>query len=180
MTKHHRGSTQARHGTARPEILTRLYVRVVVSILAVTVGLLATTSACRADEPDAESKTESSIEPGLIELDEGIPTPPKIKPKYVKRGEVIQINSMSNTVWVVIPSPYFSRVSGGSDWAIGEEMIAFKIDHGFARVKLADDFPPSDEEQSIYYSILFFDGQTFAYQEGESPPRMIIPPSLPR
>jgi hypothetical protein len=116
------------------------------------------------------------VEDTEIDLEEGIASPPKIKAKYVKRGAEVQINARSNTVWVVIPSRYFSRVDGGSDWAIGEEMIAFKIDHGTARVKLSKDFPPSDEDQSVYFSILFFDGTNYAYQEGESPPRMIIPP----
>jgi len=111
-----------------------------------------------------------------INLEEGIASPPKIKAKYVKRGGEVQINAGSNTVWVVIPSGSFSRVDGGSDWAIGREMIAFKIDDGFARVKLSEGFPPSDEEESVYFSILSFDGENYSYQHGESPPRMIIPP----
>jgi hypothetical protein len=111
-----------------------------------------------------------------INLEEGAFSPPKIKAKLVKRGAEVQINCFSNTVWVVIPSGYFSQVEGGTDWAVGKEMIAFKIDRGFARLKLAASFPESNEEQSVYYSILFFDGRTYSYQEGDSPPRMIIPP----
>ncbi len=111
-----------------------------------------------------------------IDLEKGVISPPKIKPKHVKRGAEVKITCRSNTVWVVIPSRYFSRVDGGTDWAKGEEMIAFKIEKGSARVRLSEDFPDSDEDQSVFFSILFFDGQNYAYQEGESPPRMIIPP----
>jgi len=154
----------------------------VVLAVALSVGLLGTTLACRADDP-APSKPANATEKDPlpdVQLDLDGPEdgpPPVVAPITIHRGQVVQINSRSNTVWIVIPSHYFAEAGGGSDWAIGEEMIAFKIDRGFARVKLSEDFPASNEEQSVFFSILYFNGQTYFYQQGESPPRMIIPPS---
>ncbi len=180
MTPHHHIVEKAQHTTRRSKPRWSLVTRAVVSAMVLSVALLGATLACRAEDPaNVESTNTTTEEPlldGEIDLEEGIASPPKIKAKYVKRGAEVQINARSNTVWVVIPSRYFSKVDGGSDWAIGEEMIAFKIDHGIARVKLSKDFPASNEDQSVYYSILFFDGKNYAYQEGQSPPRMIIPP----
>ena len=171
-SKDHRWSTSSRAGKTKAAA----------SIITLLVAALGITLACRAEEPPDEPKvvTEQESPTGLVEidLDEGISRPPpKVKVRHVQRGAEVVFSSESNTVWVVIPSQYFARVSGGSDWAIGKEMIAFKIDHGIARVKLSEDFPASDEDQYVHYSILIFDGHTFYYQEGESPPRMIIPPS---
>lgn len=155
--------------------------RAAASVITLLVAALGISLACRAEEPPDEPKVvtgqEAPTEPTVIDLDEGDSRPPpRVKAKHVKRGAEVDFVSGPNTVWVVIPSRYFSKVSGGKDWAIGDEMIAFKIDHGVARVKLAADFPASDEDQVIHYSILSFDGQTFYYQDGNSPPRMIIPP----
>ena len=152
------------------------------SMVALSVAALGITLACRAEEPPDEPKvvTEQESPAKIVEviLDEGVSRPPpRVKVKHVQRGAEVEFKSGPNTVWIVIPSPWFARVSGGSDWAIGKEMIAFKIDHGTARVKLSEDFPASKEDQVVHYSILFFDGEMFYYQEGESPPRMIIPPS---
>jgi len=154
------------------------------SIVTLLVAALGITLACRAEEPPEEPKVvsehESTTKLVEIDLDEGVSRPPpKVKVKHVQRGAEVEFASRSNTVWIVIPSQYFVKVSGGSDWAIGKEMIAFKIDHGVARVRLSEDFPASDEDQYVHYSILSSDGQEFYYQEGESPPRMIIPPSPP-
>lgn len=157
--------------------------RAAVVAVVLSVALLGATLACRADEPvtvKPANPGEQDLPADLIEIDLDGPEdgpPPVIRAIRIRRGQVAQINSLSNTVWVMIPSQYFSEVGGGSDWAIGRDMIAFKIDHGSARVKLSADFPESDEEQSIYFSILYFNGQAYYYQEGESPPRMIIPPT---
>lgn len=160
----------------------RLATRMVVYTVALSVGLLGATLACRAHDPAPGEPTDTTEKvplPGVIEIDLDGPEdgpPPNIAAIRIQRGQVAQINCRSNTVWVVIPSQYFAEAGGGSDWAVGQEMIAFKIDRGFARVKLSEDFPASNEDQSVYFSILYFDGQTFFYQHGESPPRMIIPP----
>jgi len=120
-------------------------------------------------------ETEEVIE---FDLDpEQTGPPPKVLEKHVRPGSVVQFNSISNTVWIVIPSQYFEPAGGGSDWAVGKEMISFKIDHGIARAKLSEAFPKSPNEQIVTYSILFFNGDRYYYQEGNSPPRMIIPPT---
>jgi hypothetical protein len=156
--------------------------QVLVFSITMAVGLLGATLACRAAQPapgEPATKAEQELPPGVVEIDlyEVKGPPPKIKAKHVKRGTVVQFNSRSNTVWVMIPSKYFSQAGGGSDWAVGNEMIAFKIDHTVAMVKLSEEFPASDKEEYVDYSILFFDGEAYYYQEGgESPPRMIIPP----
>lgn len=154
--------------------------RAAVSAIVMSVGLMGATLACRAEEPTTKAEQEPPADVIEVDLD-GPETgpPPVIKPITIRRGQVAQINSRSNTVWVMIPSGYFSEAGGGSDWAKGQDMLAFKIDHNFARVKLAEDFPDSTEEQTIFFSILYFDGYEYFYQEGESPPRMIIPPSGP-
>ena len=64
-----------------------------------------------------------------------------VAPITIHRGQVVQINSRSNTVWIVIPSRYFAEAGGGSDWAIGEEMIAFKIDRGFRQGETVERLP---------------------------------------
>ena len=169
--------------TERSRTDRRLATQTVVCAVALSVGLLGATLACRADDPapgEPTNITEKEPLPGVIEIDLDGPEdgpPPNIAAIRIQRGQVAQINCRSNTVWVMIPSRYFAEAGGGSDWAFGQEMIAFKIDRGFARVKLSEDFPSSDEDQSVYFSVLYFNGQTFYYQRGESPPRMIIPPS---
>ena len=181
MKTHHESSARSRHET-HPEKVRLLATQAVVFVTVVMVGFLGATLACRADEPATggpPGAEEKEPPPDLIEIELDGPEdgpPPQIPAITIRRGQVAQINSRSNTVWVVIPNQYFSEAGGGSDWAVGEEMIAVKIDHGFARVRLSEDFPPSDEPQSVYFSILYFNGQDYFYQEGDSPPRMIIPP----
>ena len=177
MTSRNRTTEEAH----RTEVETRtgwsLAARAIVSATILSVGLLGATLACRADEPAAKIQEP---EPILVELDTpDRGAPPNIKPIRIQRGETVQINSTSKTVWITIPSRYFLQAGGGSDWAVGDEMIAVKIDHGFARVKLSEDFPAPKEEQSVFFSILYFDGEEYYYQHGESPPRMIIPPTGP-
>jgi len=187
MTSRHPTASETQNDR-RPEsrIGERLATEFLVCILALSVGLLGATLACRADDEgpgEPTGTTEKEPSPDVIEIDLDGPEdgpPPDILAIKIQRGQVAQINCQSNTVWIVIPSQYFIAAGGGSDWATGREMIAFKIDRGFARVKLSEDFPESNEDQSVYFSVLYFNGQTFFYQQGESPPRMIIPPSPPQ
>lgn len=174
MTSHRQVPGNSRSTRRNPEPAWPLTTRALVCALVFSVGLLGATLACRADEPAVE-KTE----PEVIQVDLDAPDagePPVVKPIPIQRGQTVQINCRSNTVWITIPSRYFSQAGGGSDWAVGEDMITVKIDHAFARVKLSEDFPPSTEEESVFFSILYFDGEVYYYQHGESPPRMIIPP----
>lgn len=177
MTSQHRFSGEAHRMKGRSATGWSPATRAIVCVTVLSLGLLGATLACRADEPAAKTQEPEPVQVDLDAPDRG--APPNIKPIRIKRGETVQINSTSNTVWITIPSQYFLQAGGGSDWAFGEEMIAVKIDHGFARVKLSEAFPDSNQDQSVFFSILYFDGEEYYYQHGESPPRMIIPPIGP-
>jgi len=101
-----------------------------------------------------------------------------IKPITVKRGEAVEFPLQCDEEWVLIPDGNLRKYSGGSEWARTHTYIAFKVDlkSGTAVVMVPRNYPASTDNVEIGYSILCLDDAGYHYIEGDSPPRMIIPP----
>jgi len=103
-----------------------------------------------------------------------------IKPVTVRRGEGVLFSVEVDTAWIVIPDGNIKKVFGGTEWAKAKSFIAFKVENGSAVVMVPKDYPDSDFDVEIHYSIMARDGtdsSKWDYVHGENPPpRMIIPP----
>ena len=79
-----------------------------------------------------------------------------------------------------IPDNRFKLVEGGSDWVVSESFTAFKVEGGYAIVRLDECLDrPDDAKENIHYSIMVRNGKDpskWDYVHGENPPpEMIIP-----
>ena len=100
-----------------------------------------------------------------------------IEPVTARRGEGIRFVVREHTAWVLIPESGFRLVSGGSDWATGASITAFKVKNGEAVIMLDESFSDKEDLRVIHYSVLarHIEGQ-WEYVHGENPPpRMIVP-----
>lgn len=135
----------------------------------------------KASEPAVayEVEFEAKSEDELAQQDPDIELRPyhKVKAITVRRGEGIRFIARNLDVWILIPDGKLEPGSGGTDWTVTDSYIAFRIDKGNATVVVPADYPESEHEREIFYSVLVEDGVRWDYIHGDSPPRMIIPPT---
>jgi len=158
-------------------------------VATVLLAVLATAPACRPcpEQPQqAEKQQEVAVqeEPTFVhdiavnleEVKEEIRWTP-IKPVTVQRGEGVLFSVDVNTAWILIPDGEIKAVSG-TEWAKAKSFIAFKVENGSAAVMVPKDYPASEHEVEIHYSVLVRDVEgRWEYVHGENPPpKMIIPP----
>lgn len=162
--------------------------RTMIVVATLLLAVLVAGPACRPcpEQPaQTEEKPEEVVqeEPSLVhevqvDLDKDETQWAKIEPVRVRRGEGVRFNVNQHTVWILIPEVGFQLVSGGSDWAVGKSMTAFKVERGSALIMLDNSFEDGEPNQDIHYSVLVrhADGP-WEYIHGENPPpRMIVPP----
>ena len=100
----------------------------------------------------------------------------------VSSGDTIKFIPNEYTIWVLIPDNRFKLVEGGSDWVVSKSFTAFKVEGGYAIVRLDERLEASDRpKEKIHYSIMVLDGKDSSdkwdYVHGENPPpRMVVPP----
>jgi len=98
----------------------------------------------------------------------------KVPVATVKRGQAIKFVAANLTVFIVIPDPRLQKGNGCEDWTSTDSYVAFKIDKGSARVIVPDDYPASNLDTNIWYSVVVSDGVDWEYLHGENPPPRII------
>ncbi len=149
------------------------------------VVLLAALVAAPACQCDSVEPIEKTIHGVTVELDraEGHKYKFKTIPEIdVSSGDTIKFISNEYTIWVLIPDNRFKLVEGGSDWVVSKSFTAFKVEGGYAIVRLDERLEASDRpKEKIHYSIMVLDGKDSSdkwdYVHGENPPpRMVVPP----
>ncbi len=147
----------------------------------VLLAVLVAAPACQCDSVEPIEKTKYDV---TVELAD-----PDSKPQYkwttiseidVSSGDTIRFTSNEHTIWVLIPDNRFKLVEGGGDWVVSKSFTAFKVERGYAIVRLDECCTKSDEKEMIHYSIMVRDGKDpsgrWDYVHGNNPPpRMIIP-----
>ena len=94
----------------------------------------------------------------------------------VERGGTAEFRVTNGTAYVLIPDAHLAVVDENMEVRAVGSFLAFIVDGDGATVKIPADYPKSDHDTVIRYSVLCFDekGKTY-YAEDESPPRIIIP-----
>jgi hypothetical protein len=137
----------------------------IVLILAGISALLA----CGASKLQPIKTTEQRVEHD-VDLNRG----ENVRVVTVQRGQAIRFVAANLTVFIVIPEPELQEGNGCEDWTSTESYVAFKIHKGSARVIVPDDYPSSNQDTNIWYSVMVSDGEDWEYLHGENPPPKII------
>jgi len=146
----------------------------------VLLAALLAAPACQCDSVEPIRITEHGVAVELADPDGKYKW--KMIPEVdVSSGDTIRFTSNEHTVWILIPDNRFKLVEGGSDWVVSKSFTAFKVEAGYAIVRLDECLGESDTKEKIHYSIMVRDGKDpsgkWDYVHGENPPpRMIIPP----
>ncbi len=94
----------------------------------------------------------------------------------IERGQTADFKVTNGTAYVLIPDAHLAVVNGKMEVRAVGSFLAFIVDGDGATVKVPADYPKSDRDTVIHYSVLCFDEKGEAYYaEDESPPRIIIP-----
>lgn len=151
-----------------------------VVVAAMLLAVLVAAPACQCDSVEPIDITEHGVEVELVKTDSEYKwkTIPEID---VSSGDTIRFTSNEHTVWILIPDNRFKLVEGGSDWVVSKSFTAFKVEDGYAIVRLDECLDRSDDaKEKIHYSIMVREGKDpsgrWGYVHGENPPpRMIVP-----
>jgi hypothetical protein len=162
--------------------------RITIVVTAAMLAVITTAPACR---PSPEQPKQIKEEPEVVdeaelsdihEIEVVVDTKEvrwsNIKPIKVRRGQGVRFVVKEHTAWFLIPETGFRRLSGGSDWVVGDSITAFKVEKGSALVTLDNSFQPVEPNREIHYSVLVRNSNDkWEYVHGENPPpKMIIPP----
>ena len=151
-----------------------------VVVAAMLLAVLVAAPACQCDSVEPIDITEHGVEVELVKTDSEYKwkTIPEID---VSSGDTIRFTSNEHTVWILIPDNRFKLVEGGSDWVVSKSFTAFKVEDGYAIVRLDECLDRSDDaKEKIHYSIMVRAAKDpsgrWGYVHGENPPpRMIVP-----
>jgi len=146
----------------------------------VLLAVLVAAPACQCDSVEPIENTKHDV---TVELEKAEDSKYKFKtiPEIdVSSGDTIRLTSNEHTIWILIPDNRFKLVEGGSDWVVSESFTAFKVEGGYAIVRLDECLDrPDDAKENIHYSIMVRNGKDpskWDYVHGENPPpEMIIP-----
>ena len=153
--------------------------RYTIAVAAVLLAVLVAAPACQCESEVPIENTKHGVAVELADSDSKYKwtTIPEID---VSSGDTIRFTSNEHTIWVLIPDNRFKLVEGGSDWVVSKSFTAFKVEAGYAIVRLDECLGESDTKEKIHYSIMVRDGKDpsfkWDYVHGENPPPgMIIP-----
>ena len=151
--------------------------RSMIVVAAVVLAALVAAPACQCESEVPIDKTEHAITLAWEDKDGKIEWK-KIGLISVRGGDTIRISVEEHTAWFLIPDDRFRLLEGGSDWVTSKSFTAFKVENGYAVIRLdgcSSDPEPRDE---IHYSVLVRHAKgPWEYVHGENPPpKMIIPP----
>lgn len=154
--------------------------RYTIAVAAVLLAVLVAAPACQCESEVPIKKTEHDvgIEPAGPDGKYYWKTIPEID---VSSGDTIRFTANEHTIWVLIPDNRFKLVEGGSDWVVSKSFTAFKVESGYAIVRLDKCLDEADApKDKINYSIMVLEGKDLSgrwdYVHGDNPPpRMIVP-----
>jgi hypothetical protein len=150
------------------------------TLIALVTVLVTVTPACQpsaTSPPVTNNSTQITSQPAdnLMLKGDGFT---KIEKIVVRRGETTEFKVQGGVSYVLIPDEHLLLVGEQGEVPASGGVLAFKVDANGAKVKVPADYPKSHENIDIYYSVLCFDKDGNAYYaEGDSPPRMQIPPT---
>ena len=147
----------------------------------VLLAALVAAPACQCDSVEPIKNADHDVTVALDKADDSkykFETIPEID---VSSGETIKFIPNEYTIWVLIPDNRFKLVEGGSDWVVSKSFTAFKVEGGYAIVRIDECLATSETKEEIHYSIMVRDGKDpsgrWDYVHGENPPPgMIVPP----
>ena len=150
-----------------------------IAIAAVLLAVLVAAPACQCDSEESERpKTNYVIK---VESDvKGAPHKWKpIKTITVRGSETILIEVGNNSVWFLVPDNRFTLLEGDCEWVASQSFTAFKIEKGYAVIRLDECGAGAEPVEGIHYSVLVqdVDGKWDYVHGNNPPPRMIIPPN---
>jgi len=154
--------------------------RYTIAVAAVLLAMLVAAPACQCESEVPIKTTKHQVAVELADADGKYKW--KMIPEVdVSSGDTIRFTSNEHTLWVLIPDNRFKLVEGGSDWVVSKSFTAFKVEGGYAIVRLDECLGESDTKEKIHYSIMVRDGKDspgqWDYVHGENPPpRMVLPP----
>lgn len=95
----------------------------------------------------------------------------------VERGATTEFRVMNGKIFVLIPDSHLMIVDGETEVPATGGFLAFVVGLEGVTVKVPADYPKSEDDTVIRYSVLCVDekGEVY-YAEGGSPPDFIIPP----
>jgi hypothetical protein len=154
--------------------------RYTIAVAVVLLAVLAAAPACQCESEVPIKTTEFDVAAELAAPDDRYrwKTIPEID---ISSGDTIRFTSNEHTIWVLIPDNRFKLVEGGSDWVVSKSFTAFKVENGYAIVRLDKCLDESDRpKEKINYSIMVREGKDhsgpWSYIHGDNPPpRMIVP-----
>ena len=152
--------------------------RYTIAVAVVLLAVLVAAPACQCESEESERPKTNHIV--TVELDEkGVPYKWKpIKSITVRGSETILIDVGDNKVWFLIPDDRFTLLEGGSEWVASSSFTAFKIEKGWAVIRLDECDAGAEPVEGAHYSVLVqdVDGE-WDYVHGKNPPpEMIVPP----
>lgn len=158
--------------------------RITIAAAAVLLAVLVAAPACQCESEVPIMNTNHEVAVDLTDPDaKDAKYKWKLIPEIdVSSGDTIRFTSNEHTVWILIPDNRFKLVEGGSDWVVSKSFTAFKVEDGYAIVRLDECLDRSDDaKEKIHYSIMVREGKDptgrWGYVHGENPPpRMIVPP----
>ena len=104
----------------------------------------------------------------------------RIRPIEAVRGGTAEFKVTNGTAYVLIPDAHLTVVADKKELPAVGSILAFIVGAEGATIKVPANYPTSDHDTVIRYSVLCFDknGDVY-YAEDASPPRFIIPPGGP-
>ena len=144
-------------------------------LLAVAGVTLVMTLSCRTRSYEASCDDPPEAQPAnSLELRGDRNT--RIRAIEVIRGGTAEFKVTNGTAFILIPDPHLMVVDGDIEVPAVGSILAFIVDDEGVTIKVPKDYPESDRDTVIHYSVLCFDKKGGVYYaEDESPPGIIIP-----
>jgi len=137
------------------------------------------------ESPDKQSAEKSFTPKTVVEIEITVEetefVAAKIEKVRVPRGHGMRIRASGFHAFVLIPDGELRTFDTGKNICQQTDAwIACKVERGSGiGVYVPAEYRPdlADNDHTVWYSVLYWNGGKYQYQEGkESPPRIIIPP----
>ena len=144
--------------------------RSVIAAAVVLLSVLIAAPACQCDSEEPVKKTDHKIVFESEKVDDKIQWK-KIDDITVWGGDTIRFTIANHAAWILIPDIRFKLLEGGSDWVVTEAYTAFRVENGYAVIRLDDCHAGAEPVEKIHYSVLVLhDSEQWEYVHGKNPP----------
>jgi hypothetical protein len=144
--------------------------RKLIAVAVVLLGLLIAAPACQCESEVPIEKTEHAIALAWEDV-EGKIKWKDIESIRVRGGDTIRISVEEHSAWFLIPDERFRLLEGGSDWVVSKSFTAFKVENGYAVIRMDECSADPEPQDEIHYSVLVrHDSGQWEYVHGKNPP----------